>query len=80
MKSVLVAWCLSVNVFQSVQSGLIKAYAATTKKRLAVLPDLPTAAESGLPDFEITVWFSRLAGGRLRPFDRAAKPLFGLRV
>jgi hypothetical protein len=23
---------------------------------------------------------SRLAGGRLRPFDRAAKPLFGLRV
>jgi tripartite-type tricarboxylate transporter receptor subunit TctC len=22
-----------------------------------VLPDLPTAAESGLPDFEITVWF-----------------------
>jgi putative tricarboxylic transport membrane protein len=61
MKSLFVAWCLSVNVFQSVQSGLIKAYAATTKKRLAVLPDLPTAAESGLPDFEITVWFDMWA-------------------
>src|SRR5262245_56895934 len=46
-----------VGVFQPVQGRLIKAYSATTKKRLAVLPDLPTAAESGLPDFEITVWF-----------------------
>jgi tripartite-type tricarboxylate transporter receptor subunit TctC len=36
----------TLNVFQPVQGGLIKAYAATTKKRLAVLPDLPTAAES----------------------------------
>jgi tripartite-type tricarboxylate transporter receptor subunit TctC len=51
----------TLNVFQSVQSGLIKAYAATTKKRLAVLPDLPTAAESGLPHFEITVWFGMWA-------------------
>jgi tripartite-type tricarboxylate transporter receptor subunit TctC len=42
----------TLNVFQPVQGGLVKAYAATTKKRLAVLPDLPTAAESGLPDFE----------------------------
>jgi tripartite-type tricarboxylate transporter receptor subunit TctC len=50
----------TLNVFQPVR-GLIKAYAATTKKRLAVLPDLPTAAESGLPDFEITVWFGMWA-------------------
>jgi len=51
----------TLNVFQPVQGRLIKAYAATTKKRLAVLPDLPTAAESGLPDFEITVWFGMWA-------------------
>jgi len=51
----------TLNVFQPVKGGLIKAYAATTKKRLAVLPDLPTAAESGLPDFEITVWFGMWA-------------------
>jgi tripartite-type tricarboxylate transporter receptor subunit TctC len=41
-----------------VTAGLIKAYAATTKERLAVLPDLPTASEAGLPGFEITVWFA----------------------
>jgi tripartite-type tricarboxylate transporter receptor subunit TctC len=51
----------TLNVLQPVRGGLIKAYAATTKKRLAVLPDLPTAAESGLPGFEITVWFGMWA-------------------
>jgi len=51
----------TLNVFQPVKGGLIKAYAATTKKRLAVLPDLPTAAEMGLPDFQITVWFGMWA-------------------
>ena len=45
------------NVLQPVNGGLIKAFAATTRQRLAVAPDLPTAAEAGLPGFEITVWF-----------------------
>jgi tripartite-type tricarboxylate transporter receptor subunit TctC len=51
----------TLNVLQPVRGGLIKAYAATTKKRLAVLPELPIAAESGLPGFEITVWFGMWA-------------------
>jgi putative tricarboxylic transport membrane protein len=51
----------TLNVLQPVRGGLIKAYAATTTKRLAVLPELPTAAESGLPGFEITVWFGMWA-------------------
>jgi tripartite-type tricarboxylate transporter receptor subunit TctC len=51
----------TLNVLQPINNGAIRAYAATTKKRLAVLPDLPTAAESGLPGFEITVWFGMWA-------------------
>jgi tripartite-type tricarboxylate transporter receptor subunit TctC len=51
----------TLNVFKPVQAGLIKAYAATTKERLAVLPDLPTANEAGLPGFAITVWFAMYA-------------------
>jgi tripartite-type tricarboxylate transporter receptor subunit TctC len=51
----------TLNVFKPVQAGLIKAYAATTKARLAVLPDLPTADEAGLPGFQITVWFAMFA-------------------
>ena len=47
----------TLNVLQPIQSGLIKAYAATTRQRLAVAPDLPTASEAGLPGFETNVWF-----------------------
>ena len=47
----------TLNVLQPINGGLIKAFAATTRQRLAVAPDLPTAAEAGLPGFEITVWF-----------------------
>jgi tripartite-type tricarboxylate transporter receptor subunit TctC len=34
----------------------VKAYAVTTKSRLGSLPDLPTANEAGLKDFELAVW------------------------
>jgi tripartite-type tricarboxylate transporter receptor subunit TctC len=51
----------TLNVLQPVNAGLIKAYAVTTKARLAVAPDLPTAAEAGLPGFETAVWFAMYA-------------------
>lgn len=51
----------TLNVIQPVRSGLIRAYAATTRSRLAVLPDLPTASEAVLPGFEMTVWFGMYA-------------------
>jgi tripartite-type tricarboxylate transporter receptor subunit TctC len=51
----------TLNVFQPVKAGLLKAFAATTRERLAVLPELPTAGEAGLPGFEITVWFAMYA-------------------
>jgi tripartite-type tricarboxylate transporter receptor subunit TctC len=47
----------TLNVLQPIKGGLIKGFAATTGQRLAVLPELPTAAEAGLPGFGITVWF-----------------------
>jgi tripartite-type tricarboxylate transporter receptor subunit TctC len=51
----------TLNVLQPARAGMIKAFAVTTKTRLAVLPDLPTAAEAGLAGFEITVWFGMYA-------------------
>ena len=41
---------------QPIQSQRVKAYGATTQKRLAALPELPTLAEQGMDQFEITVW------------------------
>lgn len=40
-----------------VKSGKIRALAVTTARRSAVLPDLPTVAESGLPGYEADNWY-----------------------
>ena len=39
------------------ESGKIKALAVTTAKRTALAPDLPTAAESGVPGFDAKSWY-----------------------
>ncbi|MBO9650505.1 MAG: tripartite tricarboxylate transporter substrate binding protein [Variovorax sp.] len=39
-----------------VQSGKLKLLAVTTSKRIAVVPNLPTMIESGLPNFEMSSW------------------------
>lgn len=44
-----------------VKSGKLRAIASATNKRMASLPELPTAAEQGLPGFESSVWFGILA-------------------
>ncbi|MGV6872169.1 tripartite tricarboxylate transporter substrate-binding protein [Pseudochelatococcus sp. B33] len=46
----------TTNTTQQIQGGTVKAYAVTTPERLALFPDLPTAAESGLKALEVTIW------------------------
>jgi tripartite-type tricarboxylate transporter receptor subunit TctC len=48
-------------VLEFVKSGKLRAIASATSKRMASLPELPTAAEQGLPGFESSVWFGILA-------------------
>jgi tripartite-type tricarboxylate transporter receptor subunit TctC len=46
----------TTNTTPQIKGGKVKAYAVTTKQRLKTLADVPTASESGLKDFEVTVW------------------------
>jgi tripartite-type tricarboxylate transporter receptor subunit TctC len=46
-----------VNVVGHVKTGALKAYAVTGDSRSPMLPDVPTTAEAGLPDFRLTVWY-----------------------
>jgi len=43
------------------RSGTLRALAAASKVRLAAAPDVPTAAEAGLPGWEMTTWFGIFA-------------------
>ena len=47
-----------------VKNGKIRALGVTTKKRVSVMPDVPTIAESALPGFETSQWFGILAPAR----------------
>lgn len=46
-----------VAVLPQVKAGRIRALAVTSAHRSAAAPELPTLAESGLKDFEISSWF-----------------------
>jgi tripartite-type tricarboxylate transporter receptor subunit TctC len=45
------------NVISHVRSARLHAIALTAKKRIAQAPEVPTVDESGLPGFEINVWY-----------------------
>ncbi len=44
-------------VLPFIKSGKLKALAVTGDKRSAILPDVPTVSESGLPGFKTLQWF-----------------------
>jgi tripartite-type tricarboxylate transporter receptor subunit TctC len=46
------------NIGEQVRAGDVKAFAVSADRRLRQLPDVPTAAEAGLPDFKVSAWFA----------------------
>jgi tripartite-type tricarboxylate transporter receptor subunit TctC len=50
-----------------IKSGRLKALAVLGPKRAALLPDVPTVAESGLPGYALTNWFGLLAPAATPP-------------
>src|SRR5688572_25954032 len=44
-------------VISHIQGGKLRPLAFAAKKRLPLLPDVPTAAEAGVANFEATSWF-----------------------
>jgi len=50
-----------------VRSGKIKAIAVTSPQRTPAMPELPTVAESGLPNYELRSWYGLVAPNKTPP-------------
>jgi tripartite-type tricarboxylate transporter receptor subunit TctC len=46
----------TTNTTEQILAGEVKGYAVTTSEPIESLPDLPTTADGGMPDVQVTVW------------------------
>jgi tripartite-type tricarboxylate transporter receptor subunit TctC len=53
------------SVSPHIRSGQMRALAVTSAKRSPLTPEIPTAAEAGLPGFELEVWYGLLGPARM---------------
>lgn len=65
-------WATPNVVIQYVQTGKLTALAVGSPNRFALLPDVPTVSESGVPGFDVSVWFG-IAGPAKMPPDVIAR-------
>ena len=65
------------NVMQQIKAGKLKAIAVTGTKRAPLLPEVATVAESGVPGYDVTVWFGMQmpAGVPKATVDRANRDI-----
>ena len=53
-----------VEVLAHIRSGRLRALAIASDNRFPLLPDVPTAAEAGLPGYEASVWWGLVASAK----------------
>ncbi|TWD75660.1 tripartite-type tricarboxylate transporter receptor subunit TctC [Variovorax beijingensis] len=56
---------LQTTAIPNLKAQKVKALAVTSLRRSPLLPDVPTVAESGLPDFEVSAWFGLFAPAKV---------------
>jgi len=62
-----IAFQTALSAVPHLQSGQLRAVAVAANKRLAQLPGVPTMAEAGMPDFEVSSWNGLFAPAKTPP-------------
>ena len=57
----------SLSMVPHVRTGRLRALATTGAQRSPALPELPTVAEAGVPDFEASLWYGFVGPAKLPP-------------
>jgi tripartite-type tricarboxylate transporter receptor subunit TctC len=60
-------WGFMAGLIPHVRAGALKALAVGSRQRSPALPEVPTVAESALPDYEATSWIGLLAPAAIAP-------------
>jgi tripartite-type tricarboxylate transporter receptor subunit TctC len=50
-----------------IEGGAVRALAITSAQRSTILPDVPTVAESGVPGYDVSVWWGFLGPAHMPP-------------
>ncbi|SPC23883.1 tripartite tricarboxylate transporter substrate binding protein [Cupriavidus taiwanensis] len=67
-KQVDLYFAASASALPLINAGKLKAYAVTSSERLPALPAVPTISESGLPGYDVTLWYG-IVGPKGMPAD-----------
>ena len=59
-----VGFATAPSVLQQIKAGRLRGLAVTTLKRTPAAPELPTIAESGVPNYDANTWYGALAPAR----------------
>ena len=59
------------NIRGQMESGMVRALAVASARRIALVPDIPTLTEAGVPDVDADAWFAYFAPAKTPP-DRIA--------
>ncbi len=60
-------WTSTVSAAPHMQTGRVRILAVSTGQRSAFFPDVPTAAEQGVTEFDLSGWVAMLAPPRMDP-------------
>lgn len=62
---------LSINplaeAISQIEGGAVRALAVTSAERSKALPNVPTVAESGVPGYDVSVWWGVLGPAKMPP-------------